>query len=191
MQSCAWTFNPAQQIFLVLYAVMWAGTLTALSRWKAFDTGAMGGYGDPWARRRLRWASLSLNVVPVFYAAFILLLLRTRFWGEEGPWLWDGMRAIVASFPALGVHCLYRIWLWRVQRNAQRFYPLNLDPAEWRFRFPGLRLFREESQDRDRSDGDLDPQHACANLGLGLWYYMFYPCTPLLLVDIAWLLLAL
>jgi hypothetical protein len=158
--------NLSQQVFVVFYAILWGTLANALPRWKAFDTGNWRRYER--ARRRFYWSTLCLDILPVIYFSLLWFAFLNRpLWNLVGCG-WPETAKSVVKIVAVGLSALapfgfYRVWLFRVQRNPDHFYPPECS-EEWTQ--SGLHINRQV---------DLNRSGANPNLCFGLLYIIGVP----------------
>ena len=122
-------------VFMLFYAIAWGIVANVQGRWKAFHWPLV--HKVKHARRRVILSLISLNLLPFFFFAYVLLFLGQYNRGVPGVPLHAVIELVVqAMLPSLGVFGFYRIWLGTIERFPQYFY--ETDPSRLKKAFRHL-----------------------------------------------------
>jgi hypothetical protein len=153
----------SQQIFILFYAITWGTAANSQPRWRAFAWGAVCKSKEALWRALLSF--FLLNVLPLAYFAFVLLLLGSGGWANIEKWDSNAFwKALATTVPALSPFGFYRIWTGIVECRSQFFY--GIDWKTWEGERPAA--LTEFGITLDRSD--LNPDFACPNIMFGSAY---------------------
>lgn len=187
MEDVAMKLGVHQEVFMLFFAIFWGATANVQPRWKAFQFPLIFTSGLRWnVLRRVCFAVILLNLIPVVYFGYILY--STSLPGR-GPAESDTMILVVAKIliqgvvPALGMFGIYRLWLATVELKPGLFYKSKPDdvPELYRHVEPTYRLSYKEHRCSSEPVVDLGKDAGKRNLLAAVIYLLVGLISPWLL----------
>jgi hypothetical protein len=105
-------------VFMVFFAIFWGTVASVQGRWKAFQLPLA---SIPRIGRRVRLSMLLLNLLPLIFFGYVLLILSDKT-PSCRTWLASLQFVIIGVLPAFAVFGFYRLWLGIIERSPDKYY---------------------------------------------------------------------